>query len=201
MSFRLSNRHAANSTARLFAMAGLAAGLAVMLGACQFRFSVGRTKEKALHDAAEKAIAEVMSTKGFGPLAPTCETPSDGHAVEGETFGCTATTTTGKTATFTATVTRDGVHVEPTNAISVQRLRALEEVAVGALEDKAGGRLGTENFTCGNEVIVYELNAPITCILVDPETGQRIPAVIRVDGFSDDAQLEVKVGAGSGTIN
>jgi hypothetical protein len=188
----MSLRPSTTSTVRLLAAVGLAAGLTVMLGAC--RVSIGDTKEKALHRAAEKAISTVLSAKGFGPLTPSCDTPKVGHTAEGDTFDCTATNTAGKVVTFTATVAGDGVDVVPTNAISVRRLRALEELAVQGLEEKVGQPLGTENFTCGDDVIVYELDAPIACTLTDPETGHRVPATMRVDSFSDDVHLKVKVG-------
>jgi hypothetical protein len=193
MSLRLPTK----SIARMSAAIGLATGLTVVLGACQI--SIGDTKEKALHRAAEKAISDVMSTKGFGPLAPSCETPKIGRTSEGDTFACDATNRFGKVVTFTATVNGDNVDVVTTNVISVARLRALEVLAVDELEDKVGQTLGIENFTCGDEPIVYELNAPIACTLTDPKSGHRVDATMRVDSFSDDVHLKVKVGASAAT--
>jgi hypothetical protein len=188
MSLRLPTK----SIARMSAAVGLAAGLTVVLGACSF--SIGTTKPKAARQTAEELIAGNLPAQGLGPLKPTCETPKDDQTDEGDSFACTATNAAGKTVTFKATFEGTKVHIIATNAISVERLRAFEKIAVGAIEDEVGRTLGAENFTCGDEVIVYEPNAPIACTLTDPETGREAPATMRLDSLSDDAHLRVKVG-------
>lgn len=142
--------------------------------------------------AAEKLISGDLSSQGFGKMTGACDAPPE-KPKAGDTFNCTGTTADGKVAKFVATV-QDGNKVElnSTNVLSTDDLRAIEQTAVAALEQQAGATLGAENFTCGNEAVIFD-ESGIVCALTDPSSGSVFDATVTISDLTDLSTLQVQV--------
>jgi hypothetical protein len=169
--------------------------LAIAVSACSVQTRVGTSKAAAYKKAAEGAISEQISKKGFGPLTPTCELPEPSNTNDGDTFTCTATTTDGRVITFDSTIADNGVDVVPTNVLTTTNLRNIERTAANALSENVGKPLKATDFSCGNDFIVYKAGDAIACTLTNPDGSGELPAVVTLDGLGENAKLHVKVGA------
>jgi hypothetical protein len=169
-----------------------AAALAVAMSACSVHTQVGASKADAYKAAAEGVISTQVALKGFGPLTPSCQTPS--RTNDGDIFTCTATTVDGRVITFDATIANKGVDVVTTNVLTTTNLRNIEKTATDVLSAKVGQPLKATDFSCGNDFIVYTPGDPIACTLTVPDGGAELPAVVTLDSVGEHAKLHVKVG-------
>lgn len=161
----------------------------VLLGAC------GDPSGSDYKSTAEDLIeGEIEEQAGLGALEASCEDPADDPEV-GDTFTCTATTTTGATVEFVATVADDKkVEVETTNLITADALASVEQAAVAALEQETGLTLGVENFSCGDAAVVIDVETEyLTCALTDPSTGEVYDAQVDIESLDDVTNLTVQV--------
>jgi hypothetical protein len=171
----------------------LAAVLTSGFSACSVHARAGSSKADAYKAAAEGVISTQIALKSFGPLTPTCETPS--RTNDGDMFTCTGTTTDGRVITFDATIASKGVDVVTTNVLTTTNLRNIEKSAADALSANVGKPLKATDLSCGNDFIVYTPGDPIACTLTVPDTGAELPAVVTLDSMGENAKLRVKVGA------
>lgn len=164
---------------------------AVLLSAVMAACSASGTN---FREAAEKVITEDIAAQSkLGDLEASCDEPTSTDV--DQTFRCTAETAEGEVITFEATIAEDDtVNVVSENLITPDGLQQIEEIAVNALEEEIGARLGRENFDCGDEAVIIDVSAEVlTCVLTEPDSGLKYEAEIDIPDLDDPGKLSVEV--------
>ena len=131
---------------------------------------------------------------GLGKLVATCDEPPKDIGV-GDAFDCRAKTREDGEIKFLATMaTKDRVDVVTTNLITSQGMDKIEKVAVGIVDDKAGGSLGIENFDCGEGPMIFDPESDkLNCELTDPDNGDIYDTEVTLSDLSDGGKVSIKV--------
>jgi len=162
--------------------ASLLAAMALFAVAC------GGEGTGALHsERAVQAIERVVAPQiGLGALEASCEA-GDGLGF-GDQFTCEATTDSGDTILFVATVTDGGaVDVVSLNVLTDAVIGAIEIAAIDVVRVSQGLVISPNGLQCGEGPLVLPAGdiLSLECGVLHPTTGQVHSVVIRLTDLRD----------------
>jgi len=118
----------------------------------------------------------------LGELTAACNQPDE--LEQGETFECTAITTSGDVIEFVGEMTSDDdLNVQTTNLLTESDVQSLLPPIADAVSREVGDDVVADDLTCPTGTVILDDNGDFMCTILDRSTGDVYTIAIETGGL------------------